>query len=74
VSNDNRGVAGTPFSRQWVEIWVFVVVIWIQVILQLAFDQILAAILVSLVALGLIAHMATWAVPMIRARQTGRPR
>jgi hypothetical protein len=63
----------TPFTkRQWVEICVFIVVVWSQVILQLAFGERLIAFVVGLVGLALIAHMVTWMLPLWRSGEWRR--
>ena len=60
----------TPFqSWQWGEIVLVVVLIWTQIALSLVFDQVIASLLAGLVLLGLLVHIATWMLPLVRARK-----
>ena len=63
----------TPFqSWQWGEIVLLMILIWTQIALSLVFDQVLASLLVGLVLVGLLVHIATWMVPLVRARNTNQ--
>jgi hypothetical protein len=64
------GRLGTPFKGwQWAEILLAAVLIWTQVILQVILNQLLVWGLVGLLLLGLMVHMATWWIPMVRMRR-----
>jgi hypothetical protein len=61
-----------PFKGwQWAEIAVVAVLIWAQIIVREVLDQLLIAGLLGLVLLGLLVHIVTWLIPLVRARQTG---
>jgi hypothetical protein len=67
VVTDDKPRRATLTRVQWVELWVFAVVIWTQVILQLVFDMQVIAFLVGLIGIGLIIHMVTWMRPLWRS-------
>lgn len=59
-----------PFvGWQWAEIAVVAVLIWVQIITQIVLGQLLLAGLLGLVLLGLMIHIYTWLIPLIRARR-----
>jgi hypothetical protein len=66
----SEGRSGTPFKGwQWAEVVLAALLIWTQIILQLIFNQLLASGLVGVLLLGLIVHMATWLIPLVRIRR-----
>ncbi len=62
---------GERLSRwQWAEIVFVALLTCTQVIVQVVLDQLLVGGLVGLILLGLLIHIATWLVPLVRSRET----
>jgi hypothetical protein len=73
VVTGNGSRRSTPFSTlQWMEIAALIVVLWIQLALQFLFQTLLLSFLLGLVGLALLIHMATWLIPLWRAREQRR--
>jgi hypothetical protein len=66
----SEGRSGTPFKGwQWAEIVLAALLIWTQIILQVILNQLLVSGVVGVLLLGLMVHMATWLIPLVRMRR-----
>jgi hypothetical protein len=72
--NDRSVIAGRASASfkgwQWAEIVLVIFLIWIQILLQVVLNRLLISGLVALLLLGLLVHVASWIIPMARARRT----